>query len=353
MVRVSLVMAHYKKKEIANESIKSILKTDYPDFELIFCDNCSNDGTADFVRKKYPKIKVIENQANVGSGGAWNSGFRAIDPKSKYVAFVDCDVIFDPKWLSELISIAEQCPDVGGLQPKIMSFWNPSEFEYNGSAGLWMDVYGYALNRGRVFYKVEKDHGQYRTTCETFFVGGSVLFARCNVLRKIGLFDESFFIYHEELDLSWRIRLNGYRLMCVPSSVVWHKGGGKKDETTMFRKYKNNIYMLMKNYELANLSKYVPMRFIFDLVSMTKFGLTPIKAYFWLLRNSKLIWTHRLEAQRVRRRSDSELMQLCVRQPSPVLHYLKGYEKWSEFVKLNPTIYKPYDSMLNKKASVI
>jgi hypothetical protein len=353
MVKVSIVMAHYKKRKIADESLESVYTTDYPDFEVIFADNASNDGAAEFFKKKYPNLKVTVNSANLGSGGAWNAGFRMVDPESKYVAFVDCDVIFAPQWLSELVAVAECDPEIGGLQPKIMSFWQPSMFEYNGSAGMWMDVYGYALNRGRIFYEVEKDVGQHDVPCETFFVGGSVLFARCDVLSKIGLFDESFFIYHEELDLAWRIRLNGYRLFCIPSSVVWHKGGAKKDKTTMYLKYRNNIYMMIKNYDFINLARYLPMRFALDIISITKNGSTPIVAYFWLLKNSKLVWSHREEVQeRVRRRPDDELMEICIKQPSPILHYIKGYSTWSNFVAVNPKIYRPLKGTSEKQLPV-
>lgn len=347
MTKVSIVMAYYKKPEAADQALASVFKTHYPDFEVILVDNASNDGAAEFLQKKYPRLKVAKNDTNRGSGGAWNTGFHLINPASKYVAFVDCDVIFDPAWLSELVKVAEMYPEIGGCQPKILSFWEPFMFEYNGSAGMWMDVYGYALNRGRIFYKAEKDVGQYNLPCETFFIGGSVFFARSEILRKTGLFDESFFIYHEELDLAWRIRLNGYKLFCVPSSIVWHKGGGKRDKTTMFRKYKNNIYMMIKNYNLKNLFRYLPLRFVLDIISIVKNGVTPILAYVWLFKNSKLIWSHRMEVQsKVRRRSDKELMEIVVKQPSPILHYIKRYVTWSNFVVVNPNMFRPLESNL-------
>ena len=347
MPKVSIVMAHFKKPEAADQALASVFKTIYPDFEVILVDNASNDGTAEFLQKKYPSLKVAKNDANRGSGGAWNTGFHLINPASKYVVFVDCDVIFDPNWLSEMVKVAEINPEIGGCQPKILSFWDPSMFEYNGSAGMWMDVYGYALNRGRIFYHVEKDVGQYNLPCETFFIGGSVLLARSDILKKTGLFDESFFIYHEELDLAWRIRLNGYKLFCVPSSIVWHKGGGKRDKTTMFYKYKNNIYMMIKNYSLKNLFRYLPLRFVLDMVSITKNGATPIMAHIWLLKNLTLIWSHRVEVQsKVRRRSDEELMDIIVSQPSPILHYIKRYVTWSNFAAINPNMFKPLEGKL-------
>jgi GT2 family glycosyltransferase len=338
--KVSVVMAYYKRRELADQTLASIYKTDYRDFEVIFVDNASNDGATDFFQKKYPLMKIVKNDENQGSGAAWNAGFRLISPTSKYVAFIDYDLIFDPHWLSEMVKVAEKDPEIGGCQPKVLSFWQPSMFEYNGSAGIWMDVYGYALNRGRVFFSIEKDVGQYDSTCETFLAGGSVLFVRSDILRKIGLFDESFFLYHDELDLSWRVRLNGYKLYSVPSSVVWHKGGVKTAKATMVYKYRNNVFMLIKNYSLKNLFKYIPMRFILDLASVAKNGVVPLEAYVWLLKNSKLVWSHRNQAQTARRCSDEELMEIIVRPPLPILHYLLGYAKWSDFAAINPEMFR-------------
>jgi len=347
--KVSVVMAYYKKPKDADECLSSVFKTDYADFEVIMADNGSNDGAAERFQQKYPELKVAKNDTNRGSGGAWNRGFDLISKNSKYVAFIDCDIIVDPKWLTEMVVVAEEDCQIGGCQPKILSYWQPAMFEYNGSAGMWMDIYGYALNRGRIFYHIEKDKGQYDFPCETFFIGGSVFFARSDILRRIGLFDESFFVYHEELDLAWRIRLNGYKLACVPSSVVWHKGGAKRDAVTLWRKHKNNIYMMIKNYSLKNLAKSLPLRFFFDLASVAMNGTAPITAYAWILSNLRLIWSHRLEVQsKVRNRSDDELLDIVVKQPSPVLHYLKGYRTWRDFLAVNPKMYRPLKTNMTK-----
>ena len=340
--KVSIVMAHYKKRKEADECLASIYKTNYPDFEVIMVDNASNDGAIEYLQQKYPKLNAAKNDVNRGSGGAWNKGFELINKQSKYVSFIDCDIIVDPNWLMEMVSVAEEDSQIGGCQPKIMSYSQPDTFEYNGSAGMWMDNYGYALNRGRIFYSLEKDEGQYDSACETFFIGGSVFFARPDVLRKTSLFDESFFIYHEELDLAWRMRLNGYKLVCVPSSIVWHKGGGKRDSTTLFRKHRNNLYMIMKNYSLQNLMKRLPFRFFLDLASVVINGVAPVLAYFWLLKNFKLVWSHRVEVQsNVRRESDDVLLEINIKQPSPILHYAKGYKSWRQFLEINPKIYRP------------
>lgn len=348
--KVSVVIAYYKKKKAADECLASIFKTDYPDFEVIMVDNASNDGAAEFFQRKYVQLKMAENDVNLGSGGAWNTGFDLISRDSKYIAFIDCDVIVDPDWLTELVMVAEEDHQIGGCQPKILSYWEPTMFEYNGSAGMWMDVYGYALNRGRVFYYREEDKGQYDFICETFFIGGSVFFVRSDILEETGLFDESFFIYHEELDLAWRIRLNGHKLVCVPSSVIWHKGGEKRDKKTLFRKHKNNIYMMIKNYNLKNLARFLPFRLFLDFTSVAMNDVTPILAYVWLLRNFRLIWSHRVEVQsKIRRTSDKELMKISIQQPSPILHFFKGYKTWREFLTINPQMLKPFKSKRTAK----
>src|SRR3990172_1251843 len=114
MPKSSFEMAHFNKREAADLAIASLFATDYPDLELIFVDNASNDGATELLKKKYPRLKVIRNSSNRGSGGAWNTGFHSINPESKYVAFVDCDLVFNPRWLAEMVRVAESDPEIGG-----------------------------------------------------------------------------------------------------------------------------------------------------------------------------------------------------------------------------------------------
>lgn len=347
---VSVIIAYYKKLEDTDECLASLLKTNYPNFEVILVDNASNDGAAELFEKKYPSIKIAKNETNRGSTGAWNKGYTLISKDTKYVAFIDSDLVFDPEWLIELVETLEGKSSVGGCQPKILDYYDRNKFNYNGSAGIWMDFYGYTINRGRVYYYIEKDKGQYQTPCETFFIGGSVCFIPTRVLKDTGLFDEAFFaLAHEELDLSWRILLTGRKLACIPSSTVFHKGhvesGKKLDPKTLFMKYRNNLFLLIKNYSLENLIKYLPFRLALDIVSMKENGVAPLRAYIWILQNFKLVWAHRVDVQtRVRKVSDKELLKLCIKEPTPILHYLKGYKTWSDFVYANSEIYRPLDT---------
>ena len=347
--KVSIVIAYYKNLKDTDECLASLLKTNYSNFEVILVDNASNDGATEFFAKKYPQIIIAKNNANLGSTGAWNRGYTLINNNSKYVAFIDNDLTFDPEWLIKLVETIEKDSTIGGCQPKILHYWDPKKFDYNGSSGIWMDLYGYPINRGRVFYFIEEDKGQYQSTCETFFIGGSVCFIPTHILKETELFDESFFARaHEELDLSWRIRLAGYKLFCVPSSVVFHKshmGSGKKlGSITLYMKHRNNVYMMIKNYSLKSLLRYIPFRFFLDLASLIPNGLAPIKAYFWIVKNFKLIWTHRVIVQlKIRKFSDKQVTSICILQPSPILSIFSGYKTWRDFLSVNPQIYNPVE----------
>ena len=215
-----------------------------------------------------------------------------------------------------------------------------------------MDFYGYTINRGRVYYCTEKDVGQYQAPCETFFIGGSVCFIPVNILKETGIFDESFFaLAHEELDLSWRILLVGRKLACNPNSVIFHKGhvetGRRMDPKTLFMKHRNNLFLLIKNYSLKNLLKCMPLRFVLDLASIKENGIAPLKAYGWIFKNFRLVWAHRLSVQnKVRKISDEDLLEICIKQPTPVMHYLKSYKTWRDFLPINPKMYKPLRSSM-------
>jgi GT2 family glycosyltransferase len=345
--KVSVILAYYKNQKDADECLASLLSTDYPDFEVILVDNASNDGAADLLHQKYPKVKIAQNTANLGSTGAWNKGYTLISKDAGYVAFIDSDLIFHPDWLTQLVTASESDPSLGGCMPKIMDYHDRESFNYNGSAGIWMDLYGYTINRGRVYYNIERDEGQYQTPCETFFIGGSVCFINVQVLKETGVFDESFFaLAHEEFDISWRILLTGRRLACIPSSIVYHKGhvdsGKRFDAHSLFMKYRNNLFLLIKNYSLSNLVRYMPCRLALDVISMKEGGTAPVKAYYWILKNLRLVWSHRLAVQtKVRRVQDREYMEICIRQPTPIMHYLKGYKTWRDFLPSNPKMYKP------------
>jgi len=157
-------------------------------------------------------------------------------------------------------------------------------FEYAGAAGGFLDIYGYPYCRGRLMSVVEEDHGQYDTQTDILWATGACLFIRTEVYKKEGGLDANFFAHQEEIDMCWRLRSRGYRIVCTPLSVVYHVGGATlKAESPQktFLNFRNNLLMLYKNLPEKELRRVLRVRFWLDLIAATKFFITvnPKNAY--------------------------------------------------------------------------
>ena len=157
--------------------------------------------------------------------------------------------------------------------------WTPNKeyFEYAGAAGGYMDRYGYPYCRGRVLHVVEKDAGQYDTPADLLWATGACLFVRTATYKEVGGLDAGFFAHQEEIDLCWRLRSRGYRLVCTPSSVVYHVGGATlnvESPCKTFLNFRNNLLMLYKNLPEKDLKHVMHARFWLDYIAAAKFLLT-------------------------------------------------------------------------------
>jgi hypothetical protein len=140
--------------------------------------------------------------------------------------------------------------EVAAAMPKIRAYDEKESFEYAGAAGGYIDKFGYPFCRGRILYEIEKDCGQYDTTEDIFWASGACLFVRSKVFFDCGAFDFDFFAHMEEIDLCWRMKRLGHRIVVVPESVIYHVGGGTLPINTPFKmylNYRNNLYLLQKN----------------------------------------------------------------------------------------------------------
>ena len=128
-----------------------------------------------------------------------------------------------------------------------------------------MDAWGYPYCRGRVMNTVETDEGQYDTVAPVFWATGAALMVRSAVYREAGGLDARFFAHMEEIDFCWRLRSRGYGIVCVPSAVVYHVGGGtlsKENPHKTYLNFRNNLYMLYKNLPDERLSTVMRCRFL-------------------------------------------------------------------------------------------
>ena len=195
-----------------------------PEAEIIVADNGSTDESLAVLAKEFPSVRTIVLDKNYGFAEGYNRAIDLID--SEFVVLLNSDVAVTDNWLTPLLDYMETHPDVAAVQPKIRSDRQRAFFEHAGAAGGFINPLGYPYCRGRVLWKVEEDHGQYDTPIEVDWTSGACMCVRTQVYKECGGLDAAFFAHMEEIDLCWRIRNKGWRLVCVPQSTVYHLGGG-------------------------------------------------------------------------------------------------------------------------------
>ena len=216
--------------------------------EIIVADNGSTDESLEVLKNEFPSVRTIVLDKNYGFAEGYNRAIAQLE--NEYVVLLNSDVEVTEGWLIPLLDYMEHHPEVAAVQPKIRSWVRRDYFEHAGAAGGYINALGYPYCRGRVLWKVEQDHGQYDDTVEVDWTSGACMCVRTRVYKDCGGLDASFFAHMEEIDLCWRMRNKGWKLACVPQSVVYHLGGGSLNYESPRKTYlnhRNNLLMIYKN----------------------------------------------------------------------------------------------------------
>ncbi|MGL5414439.1 MAG: glycosyltransferase family 2 protein [Clostridium sp.] len=224
---VSLVIINYNNKSYLDRCLKSIERQTYKNLEVIFIDNESRDGSFDFMKEEYSEknILLIKNEMNNGYAGAANQGIRL--SKGKYVMILNPDIIMEKDFIEKLYNFMEKDSLIGALSGKLLKydFENDRKLNYIDSAGIIKTSDYTWCDRGQN----EIDKGQYDKAEKVFGVCGAAPFYRRSILEEIKVFDEyfdeDFFAYKEDIDLSWRINLVGFKNMYYPDAIAYHGRG--------------------------------------------------------------------------------------------------------------------------------
>lgn len=259
------------------------------DAEVIVADNASTDGSIAMMKEFFPHVRTITSEKNLGFTGGYNRAFDIIVPEKadkkadkeadgienereiaevsgkpakeatacrkadeapEYFVLINSDIEVTPGWLRPLTDWMDSHSECGACAPKLHSLQEREMFEYAGAAGGWLDKYGYPFCRGRVMKRLERDCGQYDTPENVFWATGACIMVRSSLYRKLGGLDGRFFAHMEEIDLCWRMQLEGHKVTVVPQSLVYHVGGGTLPQTSPFKlflNYRNNLLMLSNN----------------------------------------------------------------------------------------------------------
>ncbi|MCB0706414.1 MAG: bifunctional riboflavin kinase/FAD synthetase [Saprospiraceae bacterium] len=300
--RVAIVLLNYNTQNLLADLLPAVLETQYENLEIIVIDNGSTDGSAGFLQARFPKIRCIELNKNHGFAGGYNLGLQ--DVEAEYLVLLNTDVRVEPDWLETLIPVLEKDPTIGAAMPKILDFNNPEYFEYAGAAGGWMDYLGYPFCRGRIFDTVEKDEGQYNQPQDIFWASGAAFVIRKTLFEKLSGFDASFFAHLEEIDLCWRIKRAGFKIVAIPQSRVYHIGGGTlnyESSQKTYLNFRNSLFTLIKNESRRKLIWLIPLRLALDGVAALQFlfqGKTQhigaiLRAHVQFYKNFGVYWKKR------------------------------------------------------------
>jgi hypothetical protein len=266
-VETAVVLLSYNSLPLVKDFLPKIIATvpNLPSVEIIIVDNASTDGTQDYVKEKHPEVTLMRFEKNVGFTGGYLKSLAQIEAQN--FVLISSDIEVSPGWFQPAIDLLNSSAEIACVQPKIMSFDRRNEFEYAGAAGGYIDSLGYPFCKGRLINVLEEDHGQYDEVSEIFWASGACLFIKAEAWRKAEGFDQDFFAHMEEIDLCWRLKGMGYKIMYQPKSVIFHMGGfvikyGSPQK--IFRNHRNNLLMLIKNLPAKDLIWKIPIRLILD-----------------------------------------------------------------------------------------
>lgn len=238
--------------------------------DIIVADNGSTDDSMAVLASDFPSVATIQLERNYGFAEGYNQALSRLGDGYGYYLLLNSDVETPEGWLQPLSVFMDANPDVAACQPKLRAEHTRTHFEYAGAAGGYIDTLGYPFCRGRVFDIVEEDSGQYDTVADVFWATGAALMIRPKDYWDAGGLDGRFFAHQEEIDLCWRLRARGRRIVCVPTSVVYHVGGGtlpKENPRKTFLNFRNNLLLLYKNLPEHQLHRVMFFRFFLDALA--------------------------------------------------------------------------------------
>ncbi|MFX1396072.1 MAG: glycosyltransferase family 2 protein [Promethearchaeota archaeon] len=312
---VSLIITNYNGLKHIKGCLDSIYNLNYNNIEVIFVDDCSTDKSIDYVKTNYKDIKIIQNKKNLGFSGS--NSLAATYANGKYLGFLNIDIVLDQNWLTELVKVAELSPEYGFVVGKHYYYHDKLLINFAGSC---TDKYMSSRHIGRD----RRDNKIYNTKNVTFYACFAAVLMRKSVYNKIGLFEPLYYIYSEDLDVSWRTWLAGYKVIYVPTSIMYHKEGQIMGNTSPRKKFwieRNKFRTILKNYQLKTLVKILPLftfrRFGSILKKTLKldksaavFAVVFIKSYMWNLLHLRSMIKNRKFIKSIRKRDDKFIFKL-------------------------------------------
>ena len=220
--KLAIVIINWNSFDLTSDTLVSLSSTSYKNYDIIVVDNFSTDNSAAQLEKDFPSIILLKSDENKGFTGGNNLGFDyAINEGYEYVMMLNNDVAVEPDFLEPLVVKLDMDEKIGGVQPLIY-FYHDRELIWNAGS-RYNDIFGIPYILG--YYRKDKGQLQRKKQKSIDWITGCAFMIRTEVLKKVGVLKQDFFIYYEDVDLSFRIKNAGYQLDYVPSSVIYHIAG--------------------------------------------------------------------------------------------------------------------------------
>ena len=268
MDKVAIVILNWNGQAMLEKYMPSVLQYSKDEATVYVADNASTDQSMEMLRQHFPGVKLIQLEKNWGFAEGYNKALKQVD--AEYYLLLNSDIEVTHHWLTPMTEYLDNHPDVAACQPKLLSIFDKDRFEYAGASGGYLDHFGYPFCRGRIFETVEEDNGQYDYATDILWATGAALMIRSKDYWEAGGLDGRFFAHNEEIDLCWRLRIRGRRIVCLPESYVYHVGGGtlpKGNPMKTFLNFRNNLTMLYKCLPEENLKRVMRWRWWLDYLA--------------------------------------------------------------------------------------
>ena len=311
MKKVAIIIVNYNGRKYLKDCLTSLLALDYPQdlFQIIFVDNASTDDSLAYVKSSFPQVKIITSQENLGFAAGNNLAMEKVLAQNfDYLLLINQDTVSQPDFLNKLVKVAEGDKKIAAVQPRLMLHPEKDKINSLGNAIHYLG-FGFSLGGYQPFKGDLKP-------LEVAYASGAALLIKSEVLKQIALFDPDFFMYHEDLDLGWRMRMAGYKIMVVPDAVVYHKYEFSRSIRKYYYMERNRYICILENYKWLTICLITPAclamelgLFLFSLKS--GFWREKLKAYAYFLKLSswQKIFKHRKVKAQYREVKDKAIIK--------------------------------------------
>lgn len=329
-MKTAIVILNWNGKELLERFMPSVVSSSADLAKVYLADNASTDDSVSYCKEHFPEVVIIQNSVNGGYAKGYNDALQ--DIQADLFVLLNSDVETPAGWLAPMITLFEKESSLGAAQPKILDLNKRTHFEYAGAAGGFLDALGYPYCRGRIFEHCERDNAQYNDTIEVQWASGACLFVKADVFKNVGGFDEDYFAHQEEIDLCWRIRNAGFKIMGSGESAVFHLGGGTlstNNPKKTFYNFRNSLFTIVKN-EARGVLLRIFARLILDGVAGVRFIFLGKFNHFWAIIKAHFSFYYSLPKFIAKRKVQKNKSSSSRPKAIVYSYYIKGIRRYSQ-----------------------